>query len=276
MLCTPSFTHDHELLVYCLTELNFQVIVPLFEMPLFETQVNYINATFTTSEVIQVVSRLLPIADLVESDLTNAPFARMTKTAPGSWLITLAGNDTTLEVLLSTIHQNGIHPDKREKTFKVAHRQWVSSFASPSFSYLQLTSPALLDEVTPYTGNELRSRDFQTEQETIKLLISKVTYIIGLGGGRIEEIRRSTGCLIKIPALPKNQLNVMNELPRNEATQEMFLEGTSVQLAEAKSIIRRLLADHKQGYRSERGCTHLHSAANASNEPDERGSLMSR
>lgn len=269
MLPIPSFTHDLELLVYCLTELIFQVNVPMFETEVM----NYIKATFTTSEVIEVVSHLLTIADLVEFDPIDVPFAKMTKTAPGSWQITLAGNDTILRELLGTIYQNGKYTEDRNKTLKMAKREWASCSASSSFSSLQLTSPALLDEVTPYMGYESSSRDPQVETEIIQLLQSKVTYIIGTGGERIEEIRRLTGCLIKIPALPQAQRKVMDALPRNEASQEVFLEGTSVQLAEAKSMIRRLLADHKQGYRSERRCTHLHFAANASNMGQTKGEV---
>lgn len=230
-----------EILVYSLTELSFQVNLPMFEMEVM----NYIKSTFSTREVVEVVKKIQHKATLVTKTPFDSPFAEMKKLAPDLWEIVLAGNDYILGDLLNNIHNSGGSSNGGVKAIgMVAPREWVRCSALCSMSLFQLTPPALIEEVSPDLEMELRPGSSHEITDVVLLPRNKISYIIGSCGKRIERIREQSCCHITIPPIAPAKLMQLKGMSGSDYQQELILKGTDSQVSEAKSLIRRLLISY--------------------------------
>lgn len=230
-----------EILVYSLTELSFQVNLPMSEMEVM----NYIKSTFSTREVVDVVKRIQHKATPVTKTPFDSPFAEMRKLAPDLWEIVLAGNDYILGDLLNSIHNSdGSSHGGVTALEMVASREWVRCSALCSMSLFQLTPPALIEEVSPDLEMELRPGSSHEITDVVLLPRNKISYIIGSCGKRIERIREQSCCNITIPPIAPAKLMQLRGMSGSDYQQELVLKGTDSQVAEAKSLIRRLLISY--------------------------------
>lgn len=79
----------------------------------------------------------------------------------------------------------------------------------------------------------------------LQLLKHEVSYLIGVNGQRISQIRSLTRCIIKIDTVDKSTLSLLNMVKARNLTQTIELIGPQSQILHATSIINNYLTEYR-------------------------------
>lgn len=81
--------------------------------------------------------------------------------------------------------------------------------------------------------------------KNLELLKHEVSYLIGVNGQRITQIRSLTNCVIKIDTVKKSTLSLLNMVKARNMAQKIQIIGTRAQILHATSIINHHLEEYK-------------------------------
>lgn len=81
--------------------------------------------------------------------------------------------------------------------------------------------------------------------KNLEFLKHEVSYLIGVNGQRITQIRSLTNCGIKIDTVKKSTLSLLNMVKARNMAQKIELIGTKAQILHATSIIKGHLEEYR-------------------------------
>lgn len=246
---------DIELLVYSLLELVFEVDFHFGEQEFLVTNYSddpyFITSKFFMNQVTHILEGLQSAITKHDTLQMSSSYMKLTKIAPDLWEVLMAGNLQFLALSIDKINHClggslGKSMSRLPATDQSMQRRWSLSPTIVSLSPLQMTPPESLSEINGTMETHTSPIIHQKITEIISLLRSKVSFIIGPGGSRIEEIRNISGCEIKVNSLDAQESLTMRSFSECATLQDMLLSGTEEQVAEAKSLIRQVLSGYQR------------------------------
>ncbi|PSK79653.1 hypothetical protein CJJ07_000517 [Candidozyma auris] len=246
---------DIELLVYSSLELVFEVDFHFSEQEFLVTNYSddpyFITSKFFTNQVTHILEGFQSAITKHDTLQMSSSYMKLTKIAPDLWEVLMAGDLQFLTLSIDKINHClegslGKSMNQSPATDQSMQRRWSLSPTIVSLSPLQMTPPESLSEVSGIMETHTSLIIHQKITEIISLSRSKVSFIIGPGGSRIEEIRNISGCEIKVNSLDAQESLTMRSFSECATLQDMLLSGTEEQVAEAKSLIRQVLSGYQR------------------------------